>query len=119
MNYFTHALNYLDRPYFMAGTAIPDWLSVVDRKVRFRPQHLVPWIDQSGTVRSELAAGTQQHLLDDAWFHSTRGFVEVTSELTSVFRKHLGVDEGFHCGFLGHVGMELLLDAALIQLYPN
>lgn len=43
MNYLTHAIRFLDRPVFMAGTAIPDW-SVVDRKVRFRPQHLEPYL---------------------------------------------------------------------------
>ena len=52
MNYFTHALNHLDRPYFMAGTASPDWLSVADRKVRLRPRQLDPWLDSSDEIQA-------------------------------------------------------------------
>ena len=29
MNYFAHAIRFLDDPYFLSGTALPDWLSVV------------------------------------------------------------------------------------------
>ena len=119
MNYFAHALNHLDRPYFMAGTAIPDWLSVVDRKVRMRRRLLEPWLTSSDEVQSAVAAGALQHLIDDDWFHATRGFVEVTSELTHLFRETLGADDRYHCGFLGHVGMELLLDGVLIDRYPQ
>jgi hypothetical protein len=119
MNYFTHALNHLSDPYFMAGTAIPDWLSVVDRKVRFRPRQLEPWLGHDEADLARIAAGTLQHLNDDDWFHSTRGFTEVTSELTYRFRAALGADEQYHCGFLGHVGMELLLDGILMEMYPD
>ena len=119
MNYFTHALNHLDRPYFMAGTALPDWLSVIDRKVRLRPRLLEPWLNSSDEIQSAVAAGALRHLTDDDWFHSTRGFVEVTSELTLLFREQLGPDNRIPCGFLGHVGMELLLDGVLINRYPS
>ncbi len=119
MNYFCHALNHLDRPYFMAGTAVPDWLSVADRRVRFRPQHLSPFADSGGTVLSEVAAGTLQHLQDDDWFHATRGFFEVTTEIAGLFRTALGHEGDFHYGFLGHVGMEMLLDAVLIERFPG
>lgn len=119
MNYFTHALNHLDRPYYMAGTAIPDWLSVVDRTIRLRPRLLEPWLNSPDEVQSAVAAGTLRHLTDDDWFHSTRGFFEVTTELTRLFRMRLGTDNQFHCGFLGHVGMELILDGVLMDLYPQ
>ncbi len=119
MNYFAHALNHLNRPYFVAGTGIPDWLSVVDRKVRFRPHHLEPFADASGSIAAEVAAGALQHLHDDGWFHATRGFAEVTTELTHLFRSRLGADDKYHCGFLGHVGMELLLDGLLIERFPD
>ena len=32
MNYFAHALPFFDRPYFVAGTAAPDWLAAADRQ---------------------------------------------------------------------------------------
>jgi hypothetical protein len=119
MNYFAHALHHLDRPYFVAGTAVPDWLSVVDRKVRMRPRLLEPWLKSDDRIQSEIALGAAQHLHDDGWFHATRGFTEVTTELTHLFRFHLGADDKYNCGFLGHVGMELLLDAALMQRFPE
>ena len=119
MNYFAHALHHLDRPYFVAGTAVPDWLSVADRQVRLRPRQLQPWFDSSDPIQAEIAAGTARHLHDDGWFHATRGFVEVTGQLTQLFRHHLGADDKYHCGFLGHVGMELLLDAILMERYPQ
>lgn len=119
MNYFAHGLNYLDRPYFLAGTAIPDWLSVCDRPVRLRPRLLEPWIDGSSDLQSEVAAGAKQHLDDDHWFHATRGFVETTADMTSRFRELLAGGDGFRCGFLGHIVTELLLDSVLIETYPD
>lgn len=118
MNYFAHGLNHVDRPYFLAGTAIPDWLSAVDRKVRLRPRLLEPWLASDDEVQRQVAAGASRHLADDDWFHSTRGFLEVTSELTHRFRQQLGADQSYHCGFLGHVVMELLLDGVLMEIYP-
>lgn len=119
MNYFAHGLNHLDRPYFLIGTALPDMLSVVDRKVRLRPRLLEPWLGDAESLQADVAAGALQHLTDDDWFHSTRGFSEVTNDLTCRFRKFLGADDRYHCGFLGHVGMELLLDGILMERYPS
>ncbi|HEY4261144.1 MAG TPA: hypothetical protein VGM98_13350 [Schlesneria sp.] len=119
MNYFTHAIHYLDRPYFAAGTAVPDWLSVADRRIRLRPRQLEPWFDSADPIQAEVAAGAARHLHDDGWFHATRGFAEVTNELTLLFRNALGADDKYHCGFLGHVGMELLLDSILIERHPE
>jgi len=119
MNYFAHGLAHLDRPYFLAGTALPDWLSVVDRKLRLRTKSLTPQLESSELAQRELAAGALRHLEDDAWFHSTRGFAEVTAELTELFRQRLNGGDGFWCGFLGHVVTELLIDAALEERYPD
>lgn len=119
MNYFAHGLNHLDRPYFLAGTAVPDWLSVSDRPVRLRPRLLDPWIDGSSDLQSEVAAGAKQHLDDDQWFHATRGFVETTGEMTALFRELLAGGDGFRCGFLGHIVSEMLLDSVLIEKYPD
>jgi hypothetical protein len=119
MNYFAHALHHLDRPYFVAGTAVPDWLSVADRKVRMRPRLLAPWLMDPDPVQAQVASGAAQHLFDDDWFHASRGFAEVTGEMTHLFRRRLGADDQYHCGFLGHVGMELLLDAVLMERHPD
>jgi hypothetical protein len=118
MNYFAHGLAHLDRPHFLAGTALPDWLAVVDRRVRLRARMLAPHVRSSDPLAAELSAGALRHLEDDAWFHATRGFVEVSGELTELFRGRLHGGDGFWCGFLGHVATELLIDAALMERYP-
>lgn len=119
MNYFAHGMRFVDRPYFLAGTAVPDWLSVADRSVRMRERRVAPLADHSGSVQSEVAAGVLQHLHDDRWFHETRAFLETTGEMARLFRECLGGGDGFRSGFLGHVATELLLDAVLIERRPE
>lgn len=119
MNYFAHGMRYVDRPYFMAGTAVPDWLSVADRKVRMRERRVAPFVDGSQSIQAEVAAGVMQHLDDDRWFHQSRTFFETTGEMTVLFRQVLGRDDGFRPSFLGHIVTELLLDAVLIKQHPG
>jgi hypothetical protein len=119
MNYFAHGIRFLDRPWFVAGTALPDWLSVVDRRVRLRAKGVAPFADGSGSPEADLAAGALQHFEDDHWFHKTRAFAEATGRLTDLFRNFMGPGDGFRCGFLGHITSELLLDAILIKRYPD
>jgi hypothetical protein len=119
LNYFAHAWPHLGRPYFLAGTALPDWLSVIDRKLRLRPRMLEPHSDSLDDAVRELALGAKQHLHDDDWFHVTRAFAETTAELGLLFRERLQGTDGFRCGFLGHIVTELLLDAALIEREPD
>ncbi len=123
MNYFAHGLRFLDRPWFLAGTAVPDWLCVVDRRVRVRPRLVAPLLEDDGEAGSEIAAGIAagilQHFHDDQWFHSTRGFAQTTAELTAQFRAALGPADDWRPSFLGHVVTELLLDAVLIARQPG
>ena len=87
MNYFAHALPFLDQPYFVAGTAVPDWLSVVDRQVRVRRRHAEPLATAATPAtppippRPPWPAALLQHFRDDARFHETRAFAETTLEL--------------------------------------
>jgi hypothetical protein len=119
MNYFAHGVRFLDRPYFLAGTAIPDWLSVVDRQVRLRAKHVEPFASGEATPEAELAAGILQHLRDDAWFHATGAFARVSAELTILFRETLPPDDAHRPSFLGHIVTEMLLDAVLIARDPR
>ena len=57
MNCLAHGINFLDRPWFLVGTGMPDWLSMVDRKVRLRPKHIDPACDESGGPTDQLAQG--------------------------------------------------------------
>lgn len=121
VNYFTHACPFLDGdPYFIAGTAVPDWMAVADRPVRVRAKLAQPVAEanEHPQIRA-VASGALQHLNDDGWFHATRGFAEVTGELTRLFRTALGPDDPMNCAFLGHIVTELLLDWVLIERRPG
>ncbi len=118
MNYFAHGIRFLDRPYFLAGTAVPDWLNVVNRKARATVRLAKNWVDDSEPQVAEVARGIIQHHHDDGWFHSSRAFADLNLKLTSSVREVLGDKDDFRPGFLGHILVELLLDAALIEASP-
>jgi hypothetical protein len=119
MNYFTHGRHYLSDPYFLAGTSVPDWLSVVNRKSRARSKLAKPWIDHEDPVLSAVARGIVQHHHDDDWFHQTRAFAELSLYFTKEVRDRLPNDDGFRPSFLGHILVELLLDATLVEDDPR
>jgi hypothetical protein len=118
MNYFAHALPFLDRPYFLAGTGVPDWLTVVDRQTRLRSKHAAAFQNDPDPCLVAVASGVLQHLRDDARFHETRTFAETSLELTARVRDALGGETGLRPAFLGHLLTELLLDAALVADDP-
>src|SRR5262245_43930521 len=119
MNYFAHGLHHLDRPLFLAGTAVPDWMSVADRAVRVRPKLIEPLLADDSRDCAETAAGILRHFADDDWFHSTRAFALTTAELTQRFAQLLAGDDGMRPGFLGHIVTEMLLDSVLIAEAPQ
>jgi hypothetical protein len=115
MNYFAHAYRFLDDPYFAAGTAVPDWLTVVDRAVRVRLRQALPLAEDLDPLTASVVRGIIQHLRDDARFHETRAFAELTLQLTVKIRDLLGTEAEFRPSFLGHLLVEVLLDASLIR----
>ncbi len=119
MNYFAHAYRFLDDPYFVAGTGVPDWLSVVDRRVRVRIKGARPFCEDSDPVTASIARGVVRHIEDDARFHGTRAFAELTLELTVMIRRELDSDSGFRPSFLGHLLVEVILDAHLIAEHAD
>ncbi|MFN0197109.1 MAG: hypothetical protein ACKVT0_10200 [Planctomycetaceae bacterium] len=119
MNYFAHGMRFLHRPYFVAGTAVPDWLSVADRATRMHSKRVLPFIGRAEGIEREIAAGVWQHLHDDGWFHTTRAFIETSGLLTLMFRKVLSSDENVRSSVLGHIVTEMLLDGCLIANSPR
>ncbi|QDU11177.1 hypothetical protein [Gimesia aquarii] len=119
MNYFAHGMRFVDRPYFLTGTALPDLLSVVDRRVRLRRKNVLPFTQDESWIQSEIASGIKQHLDDDHWFHSTQGFLEISTDLSLMFRKLFVDDQYARVGFLGHIVTELLLDTVLMEQNPG
>ena len=119
MNYFAHGYLFVDHPDFLAGTAVPDWLSVSDRPVRLRSKQVLGWVDDPSPMLAAVARGLVQHFLDDARFHETRAFAETSLTLTLAVRGVLDQDDGFRPSFLGHLLTELLLDDTLIAQWPD
>jgi len=119
MNYLAHGWRFAGEPYFLAGTAAPDWLSVIDRKVRLRPMRAAEFVAAGDPVLAAVARGVMQHLADDAWFHATPAFNELNLAFAVEIRDALPGDEGFRPSFLGHILVELLLDATLAEEEPR
>jgi hypothetical protein len=119
MNYFAHGRSYTHDPYFLAGTAIPDWLSIVDRQVRATAKRARELTDDADPRVSALARGVVQHHADDDWFHQTPAFHELNVAFTGRIRTILSGDDGFRPAFLGHILVELLLDDVLIAQQPQ
>jgi hypothetical protein len=119
MNYLAHGWRFTGEPYYLAGTAAPDWMSVIDRKVRLRSRTAAQYVADADPVRSAVARGIVQHHADDAWFHATPAFNRLCLEFTVAIRSALPGDEGFRPSFLGHILVELLLDRALAENEPR
>ncbi len=119
MNYFAHGRRFIDDPYFLAGTALPDWLNVVDRRLRVRSKQAAMFVDNADKTISRLAAGVMQHHADDARFHVTPVFAQLSLDFARRVRESLPADDGFRPHFLGHILVELLLDAGLIEQDPS
>jgi hypothetical protein len=118
VNYFAHGRCFTHAPYFLGGTAAPDWLNVVDRKCRAREKLARPWVNDPDPVVAAVAQGVVRHHQDDAWFHQTAPFGELSLRLTIMVRDALPPDHSLRPSFLGHILVELLLDAALIARQP-
>jgi hypothetical protein len=110
MNFLTHALPYFDEPLTVAGTAVPDWLSIVDRKVRAKSRRAEPFLESDDPALRSVARGIVHHYRDDAWFHSTRAFAETNLQFALELRDILQGDDGFRPSFVGHILIEMILD---------
>lgn len=119
MNYFAHGRAFVEDPFFLAGTALPDWMNIVDRRNRIRSRAAVPLLHDTDSEVAQLAAGVVRHHRDDGWFHETRPFAELSLQFTVQARDNLPGDEGFRPHFLGHILVEILLDAVLIERDPT
>ncbi|HVX12504.1 MAG TPA: hypothetical protein VHC22_15090 [Pirellulales bacterium] len=118
MNYFAHGRRFLDEPYVLAGTAVPDWLNVVARRVRARSKLARPFVDDVDPRVAAVARGIVRHHTDDGWFHETRAFAELSWRFTALIRDQMPGDDGLRPSFLGHILVEILLDACLTARAP-
>ena len=103
MNFFGHATlaaRFSDRPEFVLGAMLPDFANMLG----LRAPH---------AQDSVLAAGIHFHHLTDRAFHDHATFRHLCREATVVLRGR-GVVRGT-ARAVAHVGVELLLDAALAE----
>ena len=118
MNFLSHALPYLDRPLLAISTGVPDFLSVVDRRIRAREKRAVQFVDSDDLELRMVAGGVMRHIADDRWFHGTEAFVMLNLQLAVELRDLLPGDEGFRPTFVGHILIEMLLDSFWIRDDP-
>lgn len=115
MNFLSHAIPYLHDAPLVIGTAVPDLLSVYDRRVRARGRLAALYIDDRSLELRAIAAGVLRHHEDDRWFHSSQAFMETNLLLAVQLRDLLPGDAGFRPSFVGHILIEMLLDAFWIR----
>jgi hypothetical protein len=115
MNFLCHAMPYFDKPLLAVSTGIPDWLSVVDRKIRARGKLARQFLDSDDHELRLVAHGIIRHIEDDRWFHGTQAFVETNLRLAVELRRLLPGDAGFRPTFVGHILIEMFLDAFWIR----
>jgi hypothetical protein len=126
MNYLAHGLPFLDHDahkndddhagFRVAGTALPDWLRAIDKRARLRPEVLDAVHVDDDTRFAALRDGARRHHDDDLRFHADDGFDAVATALAAHLR---ALDSGLRASTLGHVLVEMLVDAALIQAQPS
>jgi hypothetical protein len=119
MNYLAHGWRLAHEPYVLAGTAVPDWLNVIDRRMKVRSKTAALFVEHEDPATAAIARGIVQHHRDDAWFHDSPAFTRLSAEFSRQLAAVLPGDEGFRPWFLGHILVELLLDAALIEEDPQ
>ena len=115
MNFLCHAIPYLDQPLLAASTGVPDWMSVVDRRVRVRGKLAARFVEDPDWQLRQVSAGILQHIEDDRWFHNTEAFVDTNLRLAVQLRDRLPGDIGFRPMFVGHILIEMFLDSYWIH----
>jgi hypothetical protein len=114
MNYLAHSLACIDDPYQVAGAAVPDWLGLTNPRLRCRSRQAEPFLDSHDPATIAIARGVMRHHADDGWFHETTAFCELSLEAARRVRHATGDVDGMRPSFLGHILVELLIDASLI-----
>ena len=102
----------------VAGTAVPDWLNVVNRSAKARARRALVLSEDPNPRWAAVGRGIVRHHHDDHWFHQSPAFAELSLQFTLELRSLLP-EPGFRPSFLGHILVELMLDATLIEQAPD
>jgi hypothetical protein len=118
VNYLAHAVDVLDDPWLVAGTSLPDWLRAVDRKARVRPESLALIEVVPASEEARVKAGALKHHDDDLRFHTHDAFEALTHDAVHAIRA-LSPDPRLRASALGHIVVEMLLDAIVEERRPG
>src|SRR5262245_60151988 len=119
MNYLAHGWRFTDEPYCLAGTAAPDWLSVIDRKIRLRSRTAAEFVSDADPILAAVARGVVQHHADDAWFHALPAFNELSLAFPIEIRDAPPRSDGLRPGFLASSLVGLRRASALAEEEPG
>ena len=101
----------LDAPEELVGTALPDWVRAAAGRVRIVAERV--------DATTPLGAGVQRHLRDDAAFHTSPVFRDLSREVARSITALHPERRRVRAWFFGHVLVEMLLDAALMETDPG
>ncbi|MFO0914601.1 MAG: hypothetical protein U0795_16705 [Pirellulales bacterium] len=119
MNYLAHGCRFLGDAARLAGTALPDWLNVLARRTRVRQARALEFVDHASPFVRRLAAGVVDHHRDDDEFHRSAAFAELNWRFAAAVRDATADPTGMRPMFVGHVLIEVLLDAELERRRPG
>lgn len=119
MNCFAHALPWLGDPWMVAGTCLPDWLAVADRRLRIRERTARQWIGSTDRDLDRLAAGVVRHHQDDHWFHGGPEFQSLNIALSLELRDLQESTSSLQTNLAAHIVIEMLIDGRLDELHPG
>jgi len=119
VNFLAHGFRHLDDPWFVAGTALPDWLRMLDRRARAPADVVLAFAADADPRAASLARGVLRHHEDDRRFHGSAAFAAARGETTAVLREVLSSADGHRPSFIAHLVVEMNLDAALAEESPD
>src|SRR3954469_9916053 len=111
MNFLSHY--YFDRDetncYHILGTVLPDLLKNADKTIVLHPEKL----KHADADINNIVNGWNKHLAVDRYFHSSEFFLEHSHQLKKLLAPIIK-GSPVKPFFLGHIGVELILDNLLI-----
>ncbi len=119
MNYLAHGRRRIGEPWVLAGTALPDWLRVLDRRCRIPAEDAAAHVGDADPRVASLARGVLQHHEDDRRFHGSPEFDRTRREVAAKLRTVLHSGDRHRPWFVAHLVVEVLLDAAVAAAEPG
>lgn len=115
MNYLAHGRNSLGDAWLLAGTALPDWLRMLDRSLRIQGDRATEVSTDADPRAAALARGVLRHLADDAAFHAAPAFLDATRRVADLLRPLEATLPRLRPSFVAHIVIEVLLDAEIVR----